>query len=145
MRTGLASYGEDGRLHWYRSHNFGTAARLRRAIPGLLDRPGDVTRLVLEGGGELAGYWGVEADRRGVLVRVVSADDWRELFLIPRERRSGAQAKAVADRLARRVIEWSDAPRATSLRHDAAEAIMVGLWGVLNAGWLRRLPPDLLR
>ena len=145
VRTGLASYGEDGRLHWYRSHNFGTAARLRRAIPGLLDRPGDVTRLVLEGGGELAGYWGVEADRRGVLVRVVSADDWRELFLIPRERRSGAQAKAVADRLARRVIEWSDAPRATSLRHDAAEAIMVGLWGVLNAGWLRRLPPDLLR
>ena len=37
----------------------------------------------------------------------------------------------------------SDYP--TSLRHDAAEAILVGLWGVLSAGWLRALPPAILR
>ena len=75
----------------------------------------------------------------------MSAETWRELFLLPRDQQSGAQAKLVAARLARRVIEWSGAPRPTSLRHDAAEAILVGLWGVLNAGWLRRLPSDLLR
>ena len=39
---------------------------------------------------------------------------------------------------------FGGAPRPTSLRHDAADAIMIGLWGVLSAGWLRRLP-DLLR
>lgn len=145
VRTGFACYGDDGRLRWYRSRNFGNAARLRRAIPALLVEPPDITRLVVEGGGPLAATWQREAERRAVAVMQVSAETWRELFLLPREQQSGAQAKSVAGRLARRVIEWSGAPRATSLRHDAAEAILIGLWGVLNAGWLRRLPPDVLR
>lgn len=145
VRTGLAGFGEDGRLLWYRSHNFGAAARLRRAIPALLEQPGDLVRVVLEGGGDLADYWSVEAERRGIDVVRVSAEMWRSLLLLPREQRSGAKAKEVANRLARRVIEWSDAPRPTSLRHDAAEAILVGLWGVLNAGWLRALPAEIFR
>jgi hypothetical protein len=41
------------------------------------------------------------------------------------------------------VIEWSGITRPTSLRHDAAEAILIGLWGVLEAGWLPALPPEL--
>lgn len=145
VRTGFACYDEDGRLRWYRSRNFGSAARLRRAVPALLQEPPDITRVVVEGGGPLAAIWAREAERLDVLMLQVSAETWRELFLLPREQQSGEQAKAVAGRLARRVIEWSGAPRPTSLRHDAAEAILVGLWGVLQAGWLRRLPPDLLR
>jgi len=70
----------------------------------------------------------------------VSAEEWRSLFLLPREQRSGEQAKRVADTIARRVVEWSDAPRPTSLRHDAAEAILIGLWGVMRVGWLTRVP-----
>ena len=42
--------------------------------------------------------------------------------------------------LARQVIEWSGARRPTSLRHDAAEAILVGLWAVLQEGWLDHSP-----
>jgi hypothetical protein len=42
--------------------------------------------------------------------------------------------------MARKVIDWSGARRPTSLRHDAAEAILVGLWGGLQVGWLRELP-----
>ena len=145
VRTGFACYGEDGRLRWYRSQNFGAAARLRRAIPALLSNPDDLTRVVIEGGGPLAQPWRAEAERRGVLVQRVSAEEWRSLFLLPREQQSGPQAKEVAGRLARRVIEWSGAPRPTSLRHDAAEAILIGLWGALSAGWLRALPPGLLR
>jgi hypothetical protein len=41
------------------------------------------------------------------------------------------------------VIEWSGAARPTSLRHDAAEAILIGLWGLLEAGWMGRLPDEL--
>ena len=145
VRTGFACFGEDGRLRWYRSQNFGAAARLRRAIPGLLANPDDLARVVIEGGGPLAEAWRVEAGRRGVLFQRVSAEEWRSLFLLPREQQSGPAAKAVAGRLARRVIEWSGAPRPTSLRHDAAEAILVGLWGTLSAGWLRAVPPGLLR
>ena len=38
------------------------------------------------------------------------------------------------------MIEWSGAPRPTSLRHDAAEAILIGLWAALEAGWLADVP-----
>ncbi len=143
IRTGLAAYRDDGRLIWYRSHNFGAAARLKRAIPALLHEAFDPSFVVLEGGGPLAEHWTSSSERHGARVRRVSAEDWRALFLFPREQRSGDQAKRVADGLARRVIEWSGAPRPTSLRHDAAEAILIGLWGVIDAGWLRALPNNL--
>lgn len=141
LRTGLALYERDGRLHWYRSHNFGAAARLRRAVPALLD---GVTHLVIEGGGALAPFWMDEAARLGVEVRAVTAETWRRAFLYPREQRSGQRAKRTADALARRVIDWSGARRPTSLRHDAAEAILIGLWDVVDLGWLTALPPGLV-
>ena len=144
VRTGLACFGDDARLRWYRSHNLGDAARLRRAIPGLLDAEGDLTRVVLEGGGPLAELWRREGERRGLGVLVTDAGTWRARLLLAREQRSGAQAKQVADGLARRVIAWSGAPRPTSLRHDAAEAILVGLWGVLEVGWLDAVPAAVL-
>ena len=145
IRTGLAAYGDDGRLRWYRSQNYGSAARLRRAVPALLDEEPDTTRVVIEGGGPLERIWRAEAEPRGLTVQQVSAEVWRALFLLPREQRSGVDAKRTAGLLARRVIDWSGARRPTSLRHDAAEAILVGLWGVLSARWLRALPPDILR
>lgn len=140
VRTGLAVYRDDGRLIWYRSQNFGAAARLKRAIPGLLHEAFEPTRVVLEGGGPLAEHWASISERNGAHVRRVSAEEWRSIVLLAREQRSGEQAKRVADGLARRVIAWSDAPRPTSLRHDAAEAILIGLWGVIDVGWLPGVP-----
>ena len=142
VRTGLARYGPDGRLQWYRSHNFGSAARLRRAVPALLD---GVQHLVVEGGGALARGWASEAEARGIEVRWVSAETWRTAFMYPRDQRSGEVAKRRADELARGVIAWSGARRPTSLRHDAAEAVLIGLWGVLQLGWLDRPPPGLVQ
>ncbi len=143
IRTGLALYRRDGRLAWYRSRNFGTAARLRQAAHGLLEDLPEVVVLVIEGGGPVADIWVRQGQRRGIVVRRIAAEQWREVLLYPRQQRSGAQAKRAADGLARRVIEWSGAPRPTSLRHDAAEAILIGLWGVLDAGWLMELPAAL--
>jgi len=102
------------------------------------------THLVIEGGGALAAIWADEARERHIDVRHVTAENWRAMFLYPREQRSGEQAKRVADELARRVIAWSAARRPTSLRHDAAEAILIGLWGVLELGWLPALPSGLV-
>jgi hypothetical protein len=144
VRTGLAVYADDGRLRWYRSHNFGTAARLQRGIPALLDEQPELERLVVEGGGALARAWQTAAAARSLHVEWVTAEVWRALLLYPREQRSGEQAKRTADLLARRVIDWSGARRPTSLRHDAAEAILIGLWGVLQAGWLASLPAGLV-
>ncbi len=143
VRTGLAVYGPDGRLQWYRSRNFGSAARLRQAVPRILGEIPGLSDVVLEGGGHLATIWIREAHRRNIRTIQTSADTWREELFYPRQHRSGPQAKHSADAMARRVIEWADAPRATSLRHDAAEAILVGLWGVLHTGQLAALPDEL--
>jgi len=159
VKTGLALYGQDGRLLWYRSQNFGTAERLRRGVRGVLDTLGatdgpersavsaqgvcalpHLAWLVLEGGGPLADIWIHAAARRYIPVRQISAEVWRRQFLYAREQRSGIQAKESATDLARRVITWSGARRPTSLRDDAAEAILIGLWGTLAVGWLARLP-----
>jgi hypothetical protein len=142
LRSGLALYGPDGRLRTYRSQNFGSQSRLKRAVPSVLAGSGELAWLVLEGGGPVADVWEREASRRALPVLRVSAKDWRERLLYAREQRSGGQAKDAADGLARRVIAWSGAPKPTSLRHDAAEAILLGLWGVLEVGWLAQVPPE---
>lgn len=145
VRAGLALFGDDGRVIWYRSRNFGSTARLRRAAPAVLsDIPG-LTHVALEGGGTVADIWEREAQRAAADVIRVSAEEWRAALLYPREQRSGRQAKRHADALARRVIAWSDAPRPTSLTHDAAEAVLVGLWASLSLGWLDAPPPGLRR
>lgn len=112
----------------------------------MLHQAGPLERLVLEGGGDLADVWMREAERRDVTVRVIGAERWRKVLLLPREQRHGADAKAAADGLARAVIGWSGAKAPTgALRHDVAEAIAIGLWGVLDAGWLSEIPAPLRR
>jgi hypothetical protein len=100
--------------------------------------------LVLEGGGPLAETWKREAARRRIAVRQISAEAWRQPLLHPRQQRTGAHAKANAVDVARRVVIWSEAPRPTAMRDDTAEAILIGLWGVLEVGWLTHLP-ELMR
>jgi hypothetical protein len=143
LKSGLATFGADGRLRTYRSSNFGTRERLRRGAPRALADAGPVDVLVVEGDVALARVWGRAAERVGARVLTVHAERWRTALLHPSERRDGPTAKRNADRLARAVIDWSGAARPTSLRHDAAEAVCIGLWGVLEVGWLEALPPAL--
>lgn len=140
LKTGLALFSGDGRLVWYRSSNFGTRTRLRQGLGGIIDGVAGLEHLFLEGGGPLADIWLKEADRRALRVTRVGAESWRQRLLLDRDQRSGALAKRTAGVLARRVISWSGARRPTSLRHDAAEAILLGLYGVLQLGWLEKNP-----
>lgn len=98
--------------------------------------------LIVEGSGSLTDIWLREAECQHVAARQVRPEEWRETLLYPREQRSGLAAKQNADDFARRIIDWSGARRPTSLRHDTAEAILVGLWGVLTVGWLDSVPTD---
>ncbi len=139
LKTGLALYGRNGRLAWYRSQNYSSAKRLKSAVFGIFKENPDISILVLEGGGHLADIWIKEAQRRQISIKQISAETWRKKFLYHREQRTGPQAKKNAEMFARKVIKWSGAKRPTSLRHDAAEAILAGLWGVLEAGWLESL------
>ncbi len=145
LRTGLALYMRSGRLAWYRSKHFGSRDRLRRGACGILAGIPDLEWLVLEGDRALAEIWEREAKGRNVASRRVRAEVWRSRLLTRREQSSGLRAKRSADGVARKIIEWSGAPRPTSLRHDAAEAIVIGLWGVLELGWLQRIPAEVRR
>lgn len=145
LRTGFALYGDHGRLLVYRSQNYGSLPRLRRGAAAVLHETPDLAFLLLEGGGAVAQVWAAEAARRNVPIRVIGAEAWRERLLYAREQRSGAKAKETADGLARRIIGWSGAAKPTSLRHDAAEAILIGFWGVLELGWLAAVPPEVRR
>ena len=146
LRTGLALYGQDGRLIWYRSTNFGSVPRLRRAIPNLLAGLPNPTHLVLEGGGKMARIWEREAGLRYIDYWCISAETWRERLLLPRQQRNRFMAKHFATGVARSIIDWSGAPKPmVPLENDTAEAILIGLWGVLNVGWLAELPPALQR
>lgn len=145
LRAGFALYGEESRLRWYRSRNYGSIGRLKKAAYGLVGELDGLAHLVVEGGGPAADPWLREAERRGIPALQLHAPTWRELLLLSRDRRSGSDAKDRADVLARRVIEWSQAPRPTSLRHDAAEAILIGLWAVVDVGWLDGVPETVRR
>jgi hypothetical protein len=92
-------------------------------LPGL-------QQLVVEGGGTLADLWARAAQQRGVAVRRVHAEQWRVDLLHPRQQRSGRQAKQVADELARSIIAQTGADKPKALRHDAAEAILIGWWAL---------------
>lgn len=145
LRTGLALYGQEGQLIWYRSTNFGSVPRLRRGIPNLLAGLPNPHYLVLEGGGKMAKIWEREAALRYIEFHCISAETWRNRLLLPRQQRNRLLAKHSAIGLAWEIIDWSGAARPTvPLENDTAEAIMIGLWGVLQVGWLVE-PPPLLR
>lgn len=143
LRTGLALFDTEGRLSRYGSRHFGSLGQLRRAAASILGDHPDLTVLAMEGGGNVAVPWRQAAERRGLQVVQVHAEQWRTRLLLPRDRRTGDRAKKQADRVARRIIGWSGAPRPTSLRHDAAEAILVGFWTVLELGWLPSVPKEI--
>ncbi|HVP10660.1 MAG TPA: hypothetical protein VMV94_05660 [Phycisphaerae bacterium] len=140
LTTGLALFSGDGRLQWYRSQHFADPPALRRAVHRLLGQIPDLAIICVEGGGPICAIWEKEAARRGIPLKRIAAETWRKRLLYARDQRSGRQAKRKAEELARQVIEWSQAARPTSLRHDASDAILIGLWGVLDAGWLAAPP-----
>jgi hypothetical protein len=136
----MALYGGDGRLRWYHAQHFGSVAQLRRAAARIIGQTQNLDWILSEGDYNLAAIWERVAMKNNVRVQRVSAEVWRNDLLYQREQYSGLIAKKHALSLARRIIDWSDAPAPTSLGHDAAEAILIGMWGVMQVGWLQDLP-----
>lgn len=140
LHTGLALFSENNRLLWYRSHHFSSPAKLKKVIGKLLREEPRPTHLFLEGGGPLADLWIIEAEKLAIKTKQIHALQWREKLFYARQHRSGSQAKREADGLARQVIEQLGGKKPTSLRHDTAEAILIGLYGLLQLKWLEGWP-----
>jgi hypothetical protein len=143
LRMGWALFATNGRLLDYGAHNFGSKPRLKRGCRWFFDRAPNLDWLLLEGGGFASGPWLAEARRRQIQTLQIDAQTWRQVLFPPRDQAPYFRAKQRADRLARSIIDWSGAKRPTTLRHDSAEAICLGLWGVLELGWLPKYPKGL--
>ncbi len=135
LRTGFALYGQEGRLLRHGSSHFPSRSALRSAARALVSEAEDLQWLVAEGPGDLARPWLREARRRGAQTMLVAAEDWRPALLLPRERRSGRQAKSQAERLALQIMRAAHLPCPTPPGHDAAEAILLGAWALARLGW----------
>jgi hypothetical protein len=136
VKTGLAMFRSDGRLLWFRSQNFGNASRLRRAIPWMLNQEEELSHLIIEGGGPLLKIWLAETERRNIGLITIMADEWRSNLLLEREQRKGSQAKMHAVHFAEKAIRHLCDHRATSLNNDAAEAVLIGIYGMQKLGWI---------
>jgi len=140
VKTGLALYGKPDKLIWYRSHNMGSVSSLRKAATHLLHSIEGLMVIVIEGGGPVAEAWKKEAIQTGLEIISTDAGVWRKELLFPREYRDSLTAKQAAIGLAKKIIDKSDAPSANFPTHDAAEAVMIGLWGCKKHGWIQELP-----
>ena len=138
LKAGLAAFNSQGHLCWARSTHFGTVTRMKQALPSLLTPSLEV--LVLEGDRQLASHWERLAHKRSTRVLRVTPERWRSRLLAPRQRRTGRGAKEVAISLAWQLFDDDQIHRPPTLRHDAAEAILIGLWAVLELRW-RQNPP----
>lgn len=133
LRCGLALFDlSTGTLRWFRSHNFGSAPRLRRASVSLINEIPDLVACVIEGGGMIADPWIKALAYRRIDYHQISAEHWRPGMLLSRQRRSGADAKKAALSNARHSIANASDKRAKSLTDDTAEAILIGEWALLN-------------
>ncbi len=124
----MALFEASGEPIWVRSSNFGNAARLKKAVPGILDQLEERSILVMEGGGEMGEIWEREAKKREIIVIQIHADEWRREVFFKREHRSGISAKNNALQLAMQILKKSGIPTPKSLTDDAAEAFLVGHW-----------------
>ena len=136
LRCGLAVWTSEGRLESWRSTRFARPGQARRAVDGIVGEIDQLVAIVLEGDRLLARPWQRAAERRAVEHRTIGAETWRRDVLYPRERRSSRVAKDAADSLARAAIDRYADHRSPTLRHDAAEAILVGAWEAANRGWI---------
>ena len=138
LRCGLAAFSRDTTLLWYGSTHFPNRASKKRGLYSILQKLPSLETLVTEGDRELGEMWWKQAKKRGAVRHDhCGAETWRTWWMPPKSRRSGASAKRSAVAWASGLIPLlgAQAPK-TPLRHDTAEAILLGLWGLEQRGWL---------
>lgn len=135
IRAGFAWFAADGALGWFRSRNAGSVPRFRAMVRHEIHTCAALSHIYIEGGGPLATAAEKAASREVLIVQRIAAEQWRAELLPRVNLHEGRNAKTSAVRLARAVIDASALPQPKTLRHDAAEAILIGVWAVRSLGW----------
>ncbi len=134
MKAGLAWFTAEGELIRARSTRFPNRTVLKKALPSIWTEQPGVTQVLLEGQGEIADIFRKSAERTSLSVQQFSAEQWRADMLLPRQQRSGKQAKANAETIALQIARSCGRPPKCAYDDDAAEAILFGLWFLTRAG-----------
>jgi len=138
VRTGWATFNEEGILTDVGSHNYGNAGRLKKAAYPFLVQFPDLRYLIIEGGGKLAKYWKNAAIQQSVKVIQTHAHVWRDELFQKKKITHTKPMKKHAEDEARSVIEKSKLSQPKKITHDAAEAILTGYWACKEIGWLKK-------
>lgn len=128
-----------GEMLWFRSQNFGNKARLKKAIPWVLNLEDEMDYIVIEGGGPLRKIWDAQLEKRHIDVMHIMAEDWRSELLLDREQRKGKKAKMYAIQYAENFLIKTAAKKTSTLNVNAAEAILIGIWAMKKLGWINNI------
>jgi len=126
------------RRQWEEAVAQETAERAAEAVEAAEDEDAaPVPAPVAAGGGFGAGAGELR-------VMVVEPRAWRRALLTPKEQKTGKLAKAAARLIARQVVAecsaQADARHEGAFNTDAAEAVLLGFFSVLELGWEHRSP-----
>lgn len=130
LHVGIALFSTAGELVYYRSHHLKSRRALARLAWATVRDVDGLTDVVVEGDRHLASVWRRAATKHGASFTVVAPETWRAALLIPRDRRSGRAAKRRALKLARVIVTRCGLVWRPNVRHDAAEAILIGQWAI---------------
>lgn len=136
LRFGWACYQQDSRLVAYGSHHCGQANKLNSVAYQSIIRLPKGSALIVEGGGDLLKYWTKYALKYDIDLFNIHAERWRTDCLPARCLNDGKRAKKEAINLSQSLILSRAGRGATSLRHDTAEACLIGWWGLRELGWI---------
>lgn len=128
-----------GRILQVDDWRFTDLHQLEGALDGLL-RNHSITHVVVEGAdSKLVRIWRGVVEKNDLYFARVVAEDWREAFLLPKERKTKQAAKDAAVLIAKQFWDSKKVDgcgkTSTKLSKDAAEAILVGLYAVRALGW----------
>lgn len=140
VKTGLACWTSNGKLLWYRSQNYGSTERLKRAIRSILGQFNEPGVLVLEGGGRISELWITIAVRTGWLIETLHAEEWRLNLINQSEWQYCRDLKGLSIAYATIACHWGSQPVAGILNHNTAEAILAGLWILIKSGFITNPP-----
>ena len=136
LRLGWSCFQSNGQLIAYGSHHCGQANKLNAISYKALKALPFGSHIVVEGNGRLLKYWSKNAVKFDLGLTIIHAEQWRATCLSAADRQDGKLAKLAALRLAHKLIRVTAQHGAVTLRHDAAEACLIGWWGLHHVGWI---------
>ena len=143
LRTATVVLNGKGDILDVQDWRFTDHPQLEGALQGILHNH-TITHVVVEGSDvKLVRIWrkAIETYNPDLPFARVMAEDWRESFLLPKERKNTQAAKDAAVLIAKQFwIKKLEHNSKSKLTKDAAEAILVGQYAIRILGWMDPKP-----